>query len=106
MTGKPCKESDCGRRTQGIECGIGLVAYTITHHTRQSVIGLRMYGGSQEMVAFVTELNTNYYSVRFLKGNDCDRYYRYNKGLLFDERHEEILGELDEVEGELNRVLK
>lgn len=64
------------------------------------------FGDSQEMVAFVTELNTNYYSVRFLKENDCDRYYRYNKGLLFDERHEEILGELDEVEGELNRVLK
>lgn len=32
------------------ECGIGLVAYTITHHTRQSAIGLPMiekkeYGG-------------------------------------------------------------
>ncbi len=32
------------------ECGIGLVSYTITHHTRQSAIGLpfikeRMYGG-------------------------------------------------------------
>ena len=64
------------------------------------------FGDSQEMVAFVTELNTNGYSIRFLKENDCGRYYRYNKGLLFDERHEEILGELDEVEEELNRVLK
>ena len=32
------------------ECGIGLVAYTITHHTRQSAIGLpfireKEYGG-------------------------------------------------------------
>ena len=24
------------------ECGIGLVAYTITHHTRQSAVGLPM----------------------------------------------------------------
>ena len=35
------------------ECGVGLVSYTITHHTRQSAIGLprimsRNYGG-QEM---------------------------------------------------------
>lgn len=33
------------------ECGIGLVAYTITHHTRQSAIGLpfireKEYGGT------------------------------------------------------------
>ena len=32
------------------ECGIGLVAYTITHHTRQSAVGLpfikeKTYGG-------------------------------------------------------------
>lgn len=25
------------------ECGIGLVSYTITHHTRQSAIGLPIY---------------------------------------------------------------
>ena len=34
------------------ECGVGLVAYTITHHTRQSAIGLpyiekKMYGGRE-----------------------------------------------------------
>ena len=34
------------------ECGIGLVAYTITHHTRQSAIGLpfiseKNYGGKK-----------------------------------------------------------
>ena len=32
------------------------------------------FGDSQEMVAFVTELNTNYYSVQLLKDNDCERY--------------------------------
>ena len=64
------------------------------------------FGDSQEMVAFVTELNTNYYSVQFLKDNDCERYYRYNKKLLFGAQQEEILHELDEVEQELNTVVK
>ena len=31
------------------------------------------FGDSQEMVAFVTELNTSVYSVRFLKDYDCDK---------------------------------
>ena len=64
------------------------------------------FGDSQEMVAFVTELNTNYYSIQFLKDNDCDKYYRYNKRLLFDEQQQEILKELDEVEQDLNTALK
>ena len=29
------------------ECGIALVAYTITHHTRQSAVGLPFYPGTQ-----------------------------------------------------------
>ena len=41
------------------------------------------FGESQEMVAFITELNANYYSVWFIKENGSDAYYRYNKGLLF-----------------------
>ena len=64
------------------------------------------FGDSQEMVAFVTELNTNYYSIQFLKENDCDQYYRWNKKLLFDEQQQEILQELDEIEQDLNTVLK
>lgn len=55
------------------------------------------FGQSQEMVVFVTELNVNYYSVWFIKENGCDKYYQYNKGLLFDEQQEQILSELDEL---------
>ncbi len=41
------------------EAGVGLVAYTITHHTRQSAIGLpfiekRMYGGEERAVTEYT----------------------------------------------------
>ena len=56
------------------------------------------FGQSQEMVVFVTELNVNYYSVWFIKENGCDKYYQYNKGLLFDEQQEQILAEMNELE--------
>ena len=64
------------------------------------------FGDSQEMVSFVTELNTNYYSIQFLKENDCEKYYQYNKKLLFEEQHQEIMSELDEIEQDLNTVIK
>ena len=56
------------------------------------------FGDSQEMVSFVTELNTNYSSVQYLKENDCDMYYKYNKRLLVDEQREKLLAAMDEAE--------
>ena len=64
------------------------------------------FGESQEMVAFVTELNANYYSAWFIRENGSDMYYRYNKGLLFDDRQQEILSRMDEAEGLLNQGIK
>ena len=64
------------------------------------------FGESQEMVAFITELNANYYSLWFIRENGCDPYFRYNKGLLFDNRQQEILQQMDEVEGLLNTEIK
>lgn len=64
------------------------------------------FGESQEMVVFVTELNVNYYSVQFIKENGCDKYYQYNKGLLFDEQQGKILAELDEIEQGMKMTLK
>jgi len=58
------------------------------------------------MVAFITELNANYYSVWFIKENESDAYYRYNKGLLFEERQQKILGQMEEVETLLNAGIK
>lgn len=59
------------------------------------------FGDSQEMVVFVTELNTNYYSIQYLKDYECALYYRYNKKLLFEEQHENIMSQLEEVEEKL-----
>ena len=49
------------------------------------------FGNSQEMVMFITELNSNSFNVSFLQGCECERYYRYNKELLFDEKRRNIL---------------
>lgn len=45
---------------------------------------------SQEMVVFVSGLNTDFYCIRFLKEYACERYYRYNKELLFENVSQEI----------------
>lgn len=52
---------------------------------------------SQELVIFITELNTNYYSISFLKENKCERYYEYNKRLLFENREDDIRNRLDRL---------
>ena len=56
------------------------------------------FGNSQEMVRFVTELNLNVWSVRFLQEYECERYYRYNKELLFDEKRRRILNRIERLE--------
>ena len=64
------------------ECGVGLVAYTITHHTRQSAIGLpeivkRNYGGKGMMVTDYTmsEIVASVY--------DCMEKTGRKEGILF-----------------------
>ena len=64
------------------ECGVGLVSYTITHHTRQSAIGLpeivkRNYGGKGMMVTDYTmsEIVASVY--------DCMEKTGKKEGILF-----------------------
>jgi hypothetical protein len=55
------------------------------------------FGNGQEMVIFVTELNCDYYSVKFLQEYECERYYYYNKALLFDEGSRSIEDRLQQL---------
>lgn len=48
------------------------------------------FGNGQEMVIFVTELNTGGDSVRFLGNYSCERYYQYNEQLLYQEKNRKI----------------
>lgn len=56
-----------------------------------------VFGESQEMVIFITELNANPYSIQFLQNYSCERYYYWNKQLLFEERHKKIQQKLNEL---------
>ena len=55
------------------------------------------FGDSQEMVIFITELNTSWYAVRFLEENECERYFQYNKRLLFEDREAGLMKRLDRL---------
>ena len=48
------------------------------------------FGSGQELVIFVTELNTSQVCIWFLEQYECERYFRYNKELLFEEEEREI----------------
>ena len=61
------------------------------------------FGDSQEMVAFITELNANFYSIWFIRENGSAQHYRHNKGLLFDDRQKLILGQMEELESTMKR---
>lgn len=49
----------------------------------------------QEMVIFITELNSNVENMEFLKECEQERYFHYNKELLFSEKREKILEKLN-----------
>ena len=55
------------------------------------------FGNTQEMTAFVTELNVNFYSIQFLQNYDCERYFQYNKNLLFDEKRRNIINRIENL---------
>ena len=46
---------------------------------------MRLAGPVSYTHLFITELNHDPYSISFLQEYDCERYYRYNKELLFEE---------------------
>lgn len=52
---------------------------------------------SQEMVMFISEINTDFYCVKFLETYECERYVRYNRELLFEDRDKELRNRIREL---------
>lgn len=52
------------------------------------------FGESQEMVIFITELNTSRPAMAYISSNGCERYYKYNEGLLFSSGRDKILEDI------------
>lgn len=63
-----------------------------------------VFGPSQEMIIFVTELNSGYYSIKFIDENGCVKFYQYNKELLYKQRQKNILNDIDEIGGMLSSM--
>ena len=51
----------------------------------------------QEMVMFVSGINTDFYCVRFLETYECERYVRYNRDLLFEDVSQQIRRRIEEL---------
>ena len=57
-----------------------------------------VFGSGQEMLVVVTELTVNYYSAKFISRYGCDAYFAHNQELLFYERQQEIISQLESLE--------
>ena len=56
-----------------------------------------VFPGGQELVVFISELNRSENGVHFLGEYSCERYFRYNKELLFRENTKDILHRIQEL---------
>ena len=52
----------------------------------------------QEMLIIVTELTKGFYSAYFISRHGCTKYFEHNKELLFYERQNEILREIEDID--------
>ena len=51
-----------------------------------------------EMLIIVTELTKGFYSAHYISRHGCSKYFEHNKELLFNERQNEILREIENIE--------
>lgn len=57
----------------------------------------RTFGEGQELVLFLSELSSAYYSLQFLSEVGNDAYYKYNRYLLMQDRKTELRREIEEM---------
>ena len=55
------------------------------------------FGGGQEMVLFLTDLNMDRESLSFLSSYPCERYDRYSQSLLLEDKRASFLRRMDEL---------
>ena len=57
-----------------------------------------VFQDGQELLILVTELTVSYYGARFISRYGCPEYFAHNKELLFYERQQEIITQLENLE--------
>lgn len=61
----------------------------------------KAFADGDEMLLFVTELTAGYYSAWFIGHYGCDAYYLHNKELQFEDRQQELLKRVEEIQWEV-----
>ncbi len=56
-----------------------------------------VYGEDQELVLFLTRLDSGHYSLSFIQKEGSDEYYNYNKLLLLREKRNDIISKILEI---------
>lgn len=56
-----------------------------------------VFGAAQELLILVTELAASPVNARFIAHYGCDDYYRYDKQLMFGERRQGIVSEIEDL---------
>ncbi len=59
-----------------------------------------IYADGQELLILVTELTVSYYATKFIGRYGCKEYFAHNEQLMFYERSQEIIRQLDELESD------
>ena len=57
----------------------------------------QIYGEEQEMVLFLTRLDSGHYSLNFIQNEGSEEYYKYNKLLLLRDRRNNIVAQVLDV---------
>ena len=57
-----------------------------------------VFGDGQEMLILVAELTISYYGAHFISRYGCKEYFNQNKELLFCERQEEIIQQIENLD--------
>lgn len=57
-----------------------------------------VFDEGQEMLILVTELTKGFYSAHYISRYGCNKYFEHNKELLFYERQNEIIREIEDLE--------
>ena len=60
---------------------------------------VKVYGEGQELVIFLTELSSGYYSLKFISECGNEAFYKYNKLLLLKENRSKLTEEAIELLG-------
>lgn len=56
-----------------------------------------VFGQGQEMLILVTEITLNTAISKYIYNHGCDKYYQYNKQLLFEDKQNELLEKIDAI---------